>query len=180
MTLVDALPGRITQLAFRTGLKRKQVRGAVLTLIRQGRARWFRGRVVPVTKEIAVNTLPTEAEVRATSHPEELPGHLDGLLAAREAAEIAAIAYPDMVRDTERAPITEVSRAELRYKIERALDATSPATALMALVDAGHIEYEQASDAYYERFLPRHRRPLPDVVAEELTWGGRGYPGPRS
>lgn len=52
-TLADAvrahLPGRITQLAYRVGCKRMQVRGAALTLIRRGEARYFRGRLVAVT-----------------------------------------------------------------------------------------------------------------------------------
>jgi hypothetical protein len=42
------LPGRVTQIAWRAGLRRMQVRGAALTLIRRGEARWYRGRLVAV------------------------------------------------------------------------------------------------------------------------------------
>lgn len=47
--LLEVLPGRVTQLAWRIGARRAQIRGAVLTLIRQGRARYYRGRIVAVT-----------------------------------------------------------------------------------------------------------------------------------
>ncbi len=51
--LREHLPGRITQLAWRAGCRRAQARGAVLTLIRRGEARYFRGRVVNVERRAA-------------------------------------------------------------------------------------------------------------------------------
>lgn len=44
--LLDHLPGRVTQVAWRAGVRVAQVRGAALTLIRRGEARYFRGRLV--------------------------------------------------------------------------------------------------------------------------------------
>ena len=46
--ILEHLPGRITQLAWRAGCRRAQVRGAAIALIRRGQARYFRGRLVPL------------------------------------------------------------------------------------------------------------------------------------
>jgi hypothetical protein len=151
--LLPLLPGRVTQLQHRLaqpGVSRRQIRGAVLTLIRQGRARYFRGRVVALTTETTMNQMQSQMMQDDTDQ---------------------RIAF-------ETAPHEEiVSPATATVDIAAALDAPSPASALMLLVDAGTVEYEQASDAYYERFQPKHRRPLQDVARDEAAWGGRGYPG---
>lgn len=47
--ILPHLPGRITQLAWRIGCRPSQVRGAALTLIRRGEARYFRHRLVAIS-----------------------------------------------------------------------------------------------------------------------------------
>lgn len=46
--ILQHLPGRITQIAWRAGCRRAQVRGAALCLIKRGQARYYRGRLVPL------------------------------------------------------------------------------------------------------------------------------------
>ena len=45
--ILPHLPGRITQVAWRAGCRPSQARGAAITLIRRGLARYYRGRLVP-------------------------------------------------------------------------------------------------------------------------------------
>ncbi len=51
--LLEHLPGRITQLAWRAGCRRAQARGAALTLIRRGQARYYRGRLIELEGGVA-------------------------------------------------------------------------------------------------------------------------------
>lgn len=166
MDLIDALPGRITQLMFRTGLRKRQVRGAVLTLIRQGRARYFRGRVIPITQETTMQN--RECDRCGDSRLVTLFDVDNGIGGTMDADEQPCPECEPKITIVP-PPAEHVKAARIRNAVE----SSHPAYNLLGLVDDGQIEHDEAVDAYWATWQSKLHRPLVDVAADELVWGNQ-------